>query len=71
VSREQKNNLIIREAMKKYKVPQYEVADLLEVSEWTFCRWMRNEMPVIKQQAISTMIRKKATDEKIKALAKS
>ena len=70
MSRGKKNNLIIREAMEKYHVFLYEVAELLEVSEPTIVRWLRHELPAARQKAIATMIRKKATDEKIKAFAK-
>ena len=71
MAQRQKHNLIIRDAMKKYKVYLYEVADLMGVSEPTICRWMRNEMPVSKQKSIALLIRKKVTDEKLMALAKS
>lgn len=38
-------NIDVRTAMKISKVKQWEVADQLGISEFTFSRWLRKEMP--------------------------
>lgn len=39
----------IRNAMKIAGMKSYEVSDVLKISESTFFRWMRHEMPEEKQ----------------------
>lgn len=38
-------NFKIRVAIKQSRLKQYEIAAFLGVSEYTFSRWFRNEMP--------------------------
>lgn len=51
-----KNNSIIREAQGKTRMYSYEIAKLLNVSEATFGRMMRNELPIEEQKRIAAMI---------------
>lgn len=52
----QENNIIIREALKRHSLPQYQLADVLGVSEWTLCRWLRHELPKDQQRDIVAKI---------------
>lgn len=49
-------NNIIREAKNKKRMFNYEIANLLNVSESTFGRMMRNELPEDEQQRIADLI---------------
>lgn len=40
----EKANREIRAIIKKRRLHNYEIAEKLKVSEYTFCRWMRNEL---------------------------
>jgi len=46
------NNQEIRSEMRRKKVKQWELAEQMKVSESTFCRWMRKELPCMKKQAV-------------------
>lgn len=37
-------NLEIRQLIKKYRLFHYEVAEECGVTEYTFCKWLRNEL---------------------------
>lgn len=54
--RNKDNNKIIRDARNQKRMYSYEVADLLGVSENTFCRWMRKELPLDEQKRIADLI---------------
>lgn len=45
-------NIDVRTAMKISKVKQWEVADQLGISEFTFSRWLRKEMSDDKKAEI-------------------
>lgn len=49
-------NDIIREAKSKKRMFNYEIAELLGVSESTFGRMMRNEIPLEEQKRIADLI---------------
>lgn len=51
-----KNNSDIREAARKNGVYLYEIADTLGVSEPTFNRWLRKELPEQKKEDALTAI---------------
>lgn len=53
-------NKPIREELEKANMPVWKLADLLNVSEMTAFRWLRKEMPEVRQQEICRMIRKAA-----------
>ena len=38
-------NAEIREILRKKRIRHYEVAEQLGVSEYTFCKWLRSELP--------------------------
>lgn len=52
-----KANLKIRTALKENKVFQWQLADSLEISEPTFTRLMRHELPDEKQEEIVAKIK--------------
>ena len=51
------NNLDIRVAMKCNRVFSYEVAEKLGISEFTFCRWLRNELDTERKETIVSAIK--------------
>lgn len=53
------NNQIIRKAIEDERIYAYEVAELLGVSEATYGRMMRKELPVSEQKRIAKMIKEK------------
>lgn len=55
-----KRNVVIREELKKVNMKQWELAELLNISEWTFSRKLRNELPDEEKQQILQIIREKA-----------
>ena len=50
------NNQIIRDAMSRYSMYQYQVAEILGLNEGTVCRMMRKEIPEEEQRRIVSMI---------------
>lgn len=40
----EKANKELRAIIKKRRLHNYEIAEKLKVSEYTFCRWMRSEL---------------------------
>lgn len=52
-----KTNEKIRTALKERKMHQWELAERLGVSEPTFTRWMRHELPEEEQDRIVSVIR--------------
>ena len=53
----------IREALKNNRIPLWQLADLLGVSESTVTRMMRHELPEEKREEILTIIRRKNSDD--------
>ena len=53
-----KHNLIIWEAKMQTRRYNYEIANLLNVSESTFGRMMREELPIDEQKRIAALILK-------------
>lgn len=49
-------NLEIREIIRKNRIRHYEVAAALGVSEYTFCKWLRTELPADKKAKIMDAI---------------
>ncbi len=49
-------NKIIKEAMWKHHKRQWQVADMLGISEQTLCRMMRYDLPEEEQQKIASVI---------------
>lgn len=45
-------NQEIKKIMKEHKVKQWQIAERLGVSEFTFCRWMRHELPEDKKRLV-------------------
>ena len=56
------NNRTIRDAMNKYRIYQYELANIMGVHEATVCRMLRNELPKEKQDEIAELIAKSAKE---------
>lgn len=55
-----RNNMIIRKTMLLYGFKQYELARLLNISDNTLVRRMREEMPEEEQKRIADLIEKEA-----------
>lgn len=49
-------NAEIRELVRKKRLRHYEIADALGVNEFTFSRWLRNELPDDKKREIIDII---------------
>ena len=43
-------NLEIRNLLRQKRIRHYEVASALGISEGTFCKWLRSELPPDKQK---------------------
>ncbi len=50
------HNREIRELLQKNRIYGYEVAEKLNISEFTFCRWLRTELPPERKQAVLSAI---------------
>lgn len=57
-----KANQDIREAMRANRLYSYQVADKVGVSEFTFTRWLRFELPEQKKERIFSAIRELVHD---------
>lgn len=53
-------NQVIRTAARKARVPLWKIADALGISEATFTRMMRRELPKDKHDQIMSIIEKEA-----------
>ena len=51
------HNREIRELLQKNRIYGYEVAEKLNISEFTFCRWLRTELSPEKKQAVLSAIK--------------
>ena len=51
-------NAEIREILRKKRIRHYEVAEQLGVSEYTFCKWLRSELPPDKREEVLEAIKK-------------
>ena len=49
-------NAEIRESIRKKRLRHYEIAEALGVNEFTFSRWLRNELPDEKKREIKKAI---------------
>ena len=50
-------NADIREILRKKRIRHYEVADQLGISEYTFCKWLRTELPPDKREEVLKAIK--------------
>lgn len=50
------NNILIKEYARKKGVYQYEIADVLGISEFTFLRRLRKELPKEEVKRLKTII---------------
>lgn len=57
-----KNNMIIRYAAKQHGVRLWEIAEKLGVSDATFSRTLRRELPEPERDKILTIIKEVATE---------
>ena len=57
------NNKAIRIAMIDADIHLYELAQLLGIHEVTLSRWMRNELPEVKQEEIISVIHEYMEDD--------
>ena len=62
--RRNKANKKVRDALQANSVYQWELADILEISEPTMVRKMRYEMPTEEQDALCEIIKKIALDRR-------
>lgn len=53
-----KNNIRIRKVLKEAGMKQWQLAELLAISEYTLSRWLRKELPHGEQDRIINIIRK-------------
>ena len=51
------NNLEIRQAMKERRMFNYELAEMMGISEFTLSRKLRNELPQEEKERILNLIR--------------
>ena len=51
-------NAEIREILRKKRIRHYEVAEQLGVSEYSFCKWLRSELPPDKREEVLEAIKK-------------
>lgn len=56
-------NLEIRQQLKKHRVFNYELAELLGITEWTLSRKLRKELPDEEQERIIKLIEEKAGEK--------
>ena len=56
-------NQEIRQELRKANVRQWEVADSLGISEFTFTRWLRKELPTDRKNAVLSSIHHLATQK--------
>ena len=54
------NNKIVREALAKHRIYQYQLAKILGVNEGTVCRKLRDELPEDEQKRIVSLIEEHA-----------
>ena len=50
------NNDEVRQAIRKHRIRNYEIAAILNVSEFTFCRWFRKPLTDEQQGKILSAI---------------
>lgn len=53
-----KNNIRIRQELKKKNLKHWELAERLAITEFTLSRWLRNELPDTEQEKIISIIRR-------------
>lgn len=51
------NNTMIRDALKKYGVRQWQLAEMLGIGEYTLCRKLRRELTKEEQERIVSIIK--------------
>ena len=51
-------NIEIREMLRRQRIRHYEVAAVLGISEGTFCKWLRTELPPDKREEVLEAIKK-------------
>ena len=51
-------NLEIRNLLRKKRIRHYEVASVLGISEGTFCKWLRSELPPDKREEVLKAVKK-------------
>lgn len=58
-----KQNIDIRAAAKENRIYLYEIADGLSVSEATFIRWLRKELPENQKKRVFAIIAEKRKEK--------
>lgn len=48
----------IKKKIRESRIHQYEVADAIGVSEYTFCKWLRKPLSPDKEQAVLEALQK-------------
>lgn len=51
-------NAEIREILRKKRIRHYEIATQLGISEYTFCKWLRTELPPDKREEVLKAVKK-------------
>lgn len=55
---EKMKNLKVRRALENAKMYQWELAEVLEISEYTLCKRLRKELPDSEQEKLISIIEK-------------
>lgn len=58
------NNLLIRIEMTKHNLKQWQLADILGISEFSLSRKLRKELPELEQERIISLIQNYADNQK-------
>lgn len=57
------NNQAIRDSLTRHNMKQWELADLLNITEFSLCRKLRHELPADEQKRIVAIIAEHATEK--------
>lgn len=53
-------NVEIKVALKKHNMKQWELAELLGITEWTLSKWFKHELPEDKKNEILKVVKENA-----------
>ena len=56
-------NTVVRDALKRYGLRQWQLADLLGIHEQTLCTRLRHELPIPEQNRMVELIKEHAGGE--------
>ncbi len=61
-----KNNMLVRAAIRKHGLRQWEIAEVLDMGEVAFSKMLRKELPIAAQEALVEKINSACVKESIK-----